>query len=156
MISALANTVFKNKPYQKWRENQCCVCGNTKGLAKHHLVPSCYIGKIFKSNPVIRQAVLYEYDFCCMCHDCHQKFNKNFQDLLHQLIWEKYSIDVKQTSHRQPKSNLPKPSTLVSNQINTAEDYLALRKFCTDKFLEWMQPKYPLLGFIDEINYESF
>jgi hypothetical protein len=154
LSSAIFKGVFKNKSYQKWRENRCCVCGGTEKLAKHHVVPSCYISKIYKQFPVIKSEVLYEYDFCCLCHDCHIKYNKHFQMDFHQKIWDKYGVDISKTSYHkvslEERRSLPSPSSVVAEQIKTSEDYISFRQFCTDLFIQAMKPKHPLLGFYEE------
>jgi hypothetical protein len=142
--------IFQNKPKQVWRENRCCVCGSENKLTLHHIVPKCYIGKIYKLHPEIKNQILYEFDFCCLCKICHSKFNKNFQTPIHELLWEKYSVDVTKTSWHKPAAKqrvgLPTPSDAVAVQIITAEDYIKLRQFCIVFFTKTMQPKFPLLN----------
>src|SRR4030042_857147 len=144
---------FKNEGYQVKRESKCCVCGleDYRKLTKHHIIGSCYCGKlkdeIRKKLREIHQ-YYFEWDYCCLCKKCHTKYELNFSDLLHRLIWEKYKIDLTKTSHRSLKNyrdGKPKPSELVMEQIKNENNYLELREFCIKFFINKMQPKYSLL-----------
>jgi hypothetical protein len=137
--------VFKNKSYQIWEENKCCVCGSTEeeNLTIHHIVPSCYIYKI---NKILHKKVLYEFDFCCVCKECHIKCNKNYDTAILNKVLEKYNIDLANISYRKLHSNLPKPSTLVAEKIKTVNNYLELRNFCFLTFKEIMKPMFSVYG----------
>jgi hypothetical protein len=141
--------IFKNEHYQVWRENKCCICGadDTHKLTKHHIVPSCYIAKIKKS---IHGVFLYEFDFCCVCEECHQGLNKGYDKLIHDLILEKYGVKLEETSYRKPNSGLPKPSCLIAAKITTTQDYAEFRNFCLLKFREIVKPKFSVYGSRDE------
>ena len=80
-----------------------------------------------------------------MCGDCHKEYEVQFGDKLIKYIWVMYKVDLTQTSYKQNHSGLPKPSDVVTEQIRTKEDYLNLRKLCTDFFVKNMKPKFSLI-----------
>lgn len=144
---------FKNEGYQVKRDSRCAVCGSKDcdKLTKHHIIGSCYSGKLRGDiRKKLRQIHWYyfEWDYCCLCDDCHLRYEKEFADLLHNLIWDRYNINLQETSYRNLKNHRdgkPTPSDLVMEQIKTPEAYLELRSFCIKFFIEKMQPKYSLL-----------
>jgi len=144
---------FKNKGYQIKRKNRCCVCGveDCEELTKHHVIGSCYSNKLRDDvRKELREIHWYyfEWDYCCLCHECHLRYESEFSNLLHELIWDKYEIDLSKTSYRSLKKcreGKPKPSELVMEQIQTPVDYLGLREFCIRFFVDKMKPKYSLV-----------
>lgn len=143
-----SNTIFKNKGYQINRENRCCRCGENENLTRHHLIPSCFINKIdisIKDELKKIHTFYYEWDYCCLCDDCHQEYETQFGGKLIIHIWVMYRVDLSKTSYKKNHSGLPKPSDIVAEQIKTAGDYLSLRKLCTDFFLKNMKPKFSII-----------
>lgn len=144
---------FKNKGYQIKRKSICIVCGlqDHNKLTKHHIIGSCYSSKLkseIKNELRKIHWYYFEWDYCCLCKKCHEKYEKDFSDILHQLIWKKYGIDLLETSHQNLKNyyeGKPSPSQLVMSQINTPEDYLELRNFCIKFFIDNMSPIYPII-----------
>lgn len=117
-------------------------------LTKHHIVPSCYIKYLrYRIKKKLKEdhCYYYEWDYCCLCHKCHLKYETYFSNELHQLIWSTYDINIKETSYRQPHSGLPKPSEKVMEKIKSKEDYLELRGLCTKFFVDKMEPVYTLI-----------
>jgi hypothetical protein len=140
--------VFENEGYLINRENRCCKCGQKRGLTKHHMIPVCYAGKlkdIIKEELKKDHIFYYEWDYCCLCRKCHTEYESEFGDELHKFIWDKYNIDLKETSYRNLHSTLPKPSEMVMNKIKTKKDYLKLREICTEFFIDKMKPMFSLL-----------
>lgn len=143
-----SNKIFENSGYQINRENRCCRCGKKKDLTRHHLIPACFINKInkdIKDELKKDHIYYYEWDYCCLCGECHQKYEIEFGDGLIKHIWVMYRVDLTQTSYKKNHSGLPKPSDIVAEQIRTAEDYLNLRKLCTEFFVNNMKPKFSLI-----------
>lgn len=143
-----SNKIFENSGYQINRENRCCRCGKDNNLTRHHLIPACFINKLDKGIKDELKKIhvfYYEWDYCCLCGDCHKEYEVRFGDGLIRYIWKMYNVNLKYTSYKQNHSNLPKPSKVVSDQIKTAEDYLHLRKLCTEFFVKNMKPKFSLI-----------
>jgi hypothetical protein len=138
--------IFENKWYHIHRENICVVCGNTEKLTKHHIIPSCYTAKLDKDIKKTLKNVHFEPDYCCTCKKCHKKYEILFSERLHRKIWEKFNVNLLETSYRQPRSNRPKPSEVVMNQIKNFNNYIILREFCTEYFIECMKPKFDIFS----------
>ena len=144
--------IFKNdKDFQVPRENRCCVCGEQEDtqLTRHHIIPSCYSSKLSSElkKDLHRKIHLYyyEWDYCCACKKCHIEYEEKYSDMLHEKIRNRYSVNLEDTSYRNLDSDKPKPSELVMAQINSIEQYLELREFCTQFFIEKMKPKFSLI-----------
>jgi hypothetical protein len=144
----MSKVIFENKGYQINRVNRCCVCGSKQDLTRHHIFPSCYtsfLDKEIKKQLRQEHQFYYEWEYCCVCKEHHHLYETKFGVLLHKIIWEKYDVDLSQTSYRQVKSLLPKPGKIVAAKIKTKSDYFELRDFCIAFFKEKMKPQYPLL-----------
>lgn len=142
------SVIFEGKGYQINRANRCCVCGKNYNLSRHHLIPSCYIKSLkqeIKEELKKDHVFYYEWDYSCLCGKCHQRYEINFGDNLHKIIWDKYQVDLKLTSYRNQHSNLPKPSEIVMSKINNKEEFIELRDFCINYFKNNMKPKFDLI-----------
>lgn len=140
--------IFKNENYQINRENRCCKCGSQKGLTRHHIIPSCFISKLKEEIKVELKKdhpFYYEWDYCCLCDECHKDYEKTFSESLMRFIYLMYNVDLSKTSFKNNHSNLPKPSEVVMGKINSKEDFLKLRELCTDFFIDTMDPKFTLI-----------
>jgi len=147
--------VFENKGYQNNRENICVVCGCTDSqeLCKHHIIPECFIRYLndkIRIELKARNKYYYDWDFCCVCKKCHRKYEKDYGEVFFFVLLEKYNVDINRTSYRKSKvvrltEKLLKPSETLMLQIRTVEDYLNLRRQCTEYFKNTMKPKYELI-----------
>lgn len=144
----MEKVIFKNNNYQIPRQNRCCVCGKEEDLTRHHIIPTCYINKLFKDvyKDLREVRFYYEWDYCCSCRECHSRYEKEYSKELHEAIRVLFNINLKETSYKQPYKGLPKPSELVMKQIKNKADYLKLRDFCIKFFIEKMEPKYSVLS----------
>ena len=140
--------IFENNGYQINRVNRCCVCGSDQDLSRHHIIPSCFIKAL---KPEIKEDLkkdhpfYYEWDYSCLCGECHDKYEKNYGNNLQILIWDMYGVDLRKTSYKDPHSTLPKPSEVVMMLVKTKEDFIELRDFCIEYFKEKMSPKFDLI-----------
>lgn len=72
----------------KEKENKCCVCGATKNLTKHHVVPHGY-RKYFPEKIKSRAS----YDVVALCIDCHKIYEKEAFKLK-KLISDEFFVPV--------------------------------------------------------------
>lgn len=71
--------------YLQERDNHCVVCGNTKDLTRHHLVPHCY--STFFPDELKRLS----YDVLPVCLECHEAYEKE-ANLFKQELLVEYNV----------------------------------------------------------------
>jgi hypothetical protein len=62
--------------------NRCVVCGATKNINRHHIIPACFRHEF---PPEIRSCKEIYHDVVVMCINCHAKYEKSALELKKEL-----------------------------------------------------------------------
>jgi len=76
-------------------ENRCVVCGSTKGLSRHHILPDAY-RRHFPRESEARG--VWMYDVLVLCIRCHEAYEES-ADLLKDEIAREFSIPPEGIGH---------------------------------------------------------
>lgn len=72
------------------KENLCCVCGETEGLTRHHVVPHCYRSRFPDA---------YKHHNHCdvvpLCEACHRTYEQVHSAALRQQLAEEYGAPLR-------------------------------------------------------------
>jgi len=75
--------------YLQERKNVCTVCGTTKKLSRHHVVPHCYV-RAAPNQPFHHNS----HDVIPMCVTCHEEYEHIHSFQLRQKLADKYNAPV--------------------------------------------------------------
>ncbi len=75
--------------YLSNRESMCCVCGVTKNLTRHHVVPYGY-----RRHLPLEYKSRSSHDIMTLCDTCHTRYHMDYGDTFVDVIDAEFGVDV--------------------------------------------------------------